>query len=76
MEMEVSSFPRHDGEYSGEDSCFLCGKPITGKRRFWIHLLTTYRLTTESKHPQSQGLFPIGPSCKRKIPNQFIHIGD
>lgn len=74
MEMEVPA--NNYNQESGEDNCFLCGKRIVGARHFYVHLLTSYRLTSAVDHPLTQGFFPIGPNCRQKLPALFVHKWD
>lgn len=56
------------GDHS--DTCFLCGKPTAQK--LWVHYTTDGELTSDDNHPDSQGLFPIGSECAKKLPKSFI----
>lgn len=54
------------------DTCLSCGKRT--KATLWVHLLTTGEITDQAEHPDSQGSFPIGPDCAKKIPSNFIAV--
>lgn len=55
--------------------CLVCGRAIRGAADVWVHLLTTLELASvdepidESR--ESQGWFPIGPECARRIPEDY-----
>lgn len=59
--------------------CLVCGRAIRGAADVWVHLLTTLELASvdepidESR--ESQGWFPIGPECARRIPAAFRTSG-
>jgi hypothetical protein len=58
-------------EGKGENPCICCGKDIKSPRHY-VHLLTNGNIvSSEEEFDNSQGLFPIGNSCKSKIPNNF-----
>ncbi len=55
----------------GEYSCLFCGKEIK-KQEYFVHLLTNGCLiNTDQEVAGSQGFFPIGSECKKKIPSDF-----
>ena len=62
-------------ERLGDDSntCFCCGKH-TAKKLF-VHYTTDDQLVNErdeNKVINSQGFFPIGSECAKKLPKDFI----
>ena len=60
-------------ERFGDDgtNCFLCGKKTNEK--YFVHYTTDGNLVTYKSNPEnSQGVFPIGPICKKKLPKEFI----
>ncbi len=59
------------GEF-GSDQCILCGKKL-GENPQYFHYLTNGNLTnsTDDNHPQSQGCFPVGSECAKKIEKAF-----
>ena len=60
-------------EKYGDDgsNCFVCGKKTN--EEFFVHYTTDGNLVTYKSNPEnSQGCFPIGPSCKNKLPKEFI----
>lgn len=64
-----------DEEYKeskgAKNPCICCGKEIKQPRQS-VHLLTTGDLvSTDEDVENSQGLFPIGNTCKNKLPNNF-----
>jgi hypothetical protein len=55
-----------------ERCCFLCGKPIKGPIHYYVHLLTDGNLvSSDVDFANSQGFFPIGNDCRKKLPNNF-----
>jgi len=59
----------------GQDRCLICNAPmdVTDKTKY-VHLLTSGLLTELDEHPESQGAFPVGNSCIKKIPKKFINL--
>ncbi len=57
------------------EECFLCGRGLTQKglaNAWWIHLVTDGTLTTkDDETPESQGCFPVGSECAKKIARPF-----
>ena len=59
----------------GYDNCLFCGKPVlVNSKTPYVHLLTSGYITTEEVHPDSQGLFPVGPECKNKVDKEFVFV--
>lgn len=56
------------GDHS--NTCFICGKR-TSKNK-WVHYTTRGNLTNNPNHEHSQGYFPIGSECAKKLPKSFI----
>ena len=56
------------GEHS--DTCFLCGKRTA--ENYYVHFTTDGSFTNNPEHPDSQGLFPVGNECRKKLPADFI----
>ena len=56
-----------------ENTCICCGKRIKGKVAH-VHLYTDGNVVSNDapEDENSQGCFPIGPQCKKKIPKSFI----
>lgn len=58
-------------ETKGENPCICCGKNIKNPK-YSVHLLDTGNLiSSDEDFAESQGFFPIGTSCKNKLPNNF-----
>jgi hypothetical protein len=64
------------------DSCICCGKRMKEGEREMVHMNTNWMAmdvsieTTEDtiKHGfESQGVFPIGNTCAKKMPKNYIH---
>lgn len=59
------------GEWA--DTCFICGKRTATNKA--VHYTTDGMLSsakTAEEIENSQGLFPIGNECAKKLPKQFI----
>lgn len=62
------------GDHS--DTCFICGRRTAEK--LMVHYTTAGELTnttTEDLSPwdrESQGCFPIGPECAKKLPKGYV----
>lgn len=56
-----------------QEPCVICEKPmnINDNTKF-IHMLTTIEATSDEDHVNSQGFFPIGNDCCKKLPKNFI----
>lgn len=52
------------------DTCIVCGRRTAEKLS--VHLLTSGHLFDGDDHPDSQGAFPIGPECAKKLPPAFV----
>lgn len=52
------------------NTCFLCGKRTASGA--YVHYTNNDTLTDEIKHPDSEGLFPVGIECAKKLPKSFI----
>jgi len=60
-----------NGEIGNE--CIICGKPT--KEEYWVHMTTDLTLVPNDVNEDdcdSQGCFPIGSSCKNKLPKNYI----
>ncbi len=74
---KIPQSPRYDSniERLGDhtDTCICCG--LRTAEKLFIHATTDWEAIDEideKKVPNSQGLFPIGPECAKKLPKQFI----
>lgn len=49
--------------------CCICGKPIKGEPAKMVHLLTNGNIVSweGSDIENSQGFFPVGNECKKKL---------
>lgn len=82
-----SRYVDRPGGGTGEGECFLCGRKIRSfPRCSWVHYTTGGYITSldeegmKKKDPGgrcgvSQGFFPIGPDCARRIPARFVFPG-
>jgi hypothetical protein len=55
--------------------CMVCNKPVKDDGNTWVHMSTGGELFPSSydnwEDPDSQGSFPVGPSCKKLIPADY-----
>lgn len=60
------------GEHS--DSCICCGKRIQSPKQY-VHMSTDWVMkhVEDADESDSQGLFPVGPECSKKIANEYLH---
>ena len=58
-------------ESGSKNPCICCGKHIA-KTNYSVHLLVDGEITTELDADDSLGFFPIGNSCKKNIPKEFL----
>lgn len=78
IELPLEQFQNADAQsnwgYYNENQCCLCGKKV-GKNPSYVHYLTNGNITSEqddSKIPNSQGCFPVGSECAKKLPAVFV----
>lgn len=63
-------------EFGNPRPCICCGKEIK-ETKYWVHMLTNGNLvSSDEDFENSQGFFPIGNACKKKLPNNFYFIKD
>ena len=69
---------KHNENTKGHDFCHLCGRLISDKAlptSWWVHqrtdgaLIAVDFLFESNDQYQSQGWFPIGAGCAKKIPS-------
>ena len=69
-------FVNSDKEYnfkSDQEPCILCQKPMyINDNTKYIHMTTDLYATSLDDHQDSQGMFPIGNDCCKKLPKSFI----
>jgi len=61
----------------GEQPCLRCGRAVdtANDHCYWVHLLTTGDLIALGEaydEADSQGLFPVGPTCGEKHLREYI----
>jgi tRNA U34 2-thiouridine synthase MnmA/TrmU len=64
-------------EGKGENPCVCCGKDVKTPK-YWVHMLTSGNLVSTDEpfaEQEDMGMFPIGNSCKNKLPNNFYFKG-
>jgi hypothetical protein len=71
-ELQTEKARNEWGEY-GEDCCIFCGKKIKLGRGKMVHYLTNGNIVSWSGEDieNSQGFFPVGPECAKKLVIQF-----
>lgn len=79
---ESPAMERNQERYSNdENSCICCNKPTSPKTQKRVHMTTDWRAINKSFDEtlqdgdtvhESQGFFPIGSECKKKMPAEFI----
>lgn len=59
-----------------KNPCIICGKEVKESNPYWVHMTTAGVLVptsvNENEVSDSQGLFPIGSNCMRKLPSQYV----
>ena len=63
----------NDKSCEPDNPCICCGKQIK-TTKYYVHLLTNGNLVSTDQEfapDEDQGFFPIGVSCKSKLPNNF-----
>lgn len=55
-----------------EDTCFICGLRLKGRLPKYVQYLTNGNIgSTDQSHEESQGLFPVGPDCAKRLVINF-----
>jgi hypothetical protein len=64
----VERYGEHD------DTCICCGKRISNVT-FHVHMNTDWKIkpVEDSSEQDSQGFFPVGPECAKKIQFGYLH---
>ena len=73
FEIPLSDIESKEMKKGAANPCICCGREIN-KERFFVHLLTNGNLVSTDQpfhHSEDQGFFPIGGTCKNKLPNNF-----
>lgn len=75
FEIPLEDIEIENKEDKGDNPCICCGKQVkqTGTL-YYVHLLTSGNLVSTDQPfsaDEDQGMFPIGSSCKNKLPNNF-----
>ena len=71
--LRPASFEKNErrGAKGGRETCFICGKALKQQdaQPHYVHLLTDGDITTDTNlnRKDSQGLFPVGSECGKKI---------
>lgn len=80
--MESNTKVRPRGWDSDWDECLVCHRPVNADKEgtIWVHM-STYNYLYLTALPEaeteenSQGWFPVGPECARKIPADYKSAG-
>jgi hypothetical protein len=71
FEIPLDDIQKKDYTEDGDNPCICCGKQIENPD-YYVHLLNTGMLvSSDADFQESQGLYPIGTTCKNKLPNNF-----
>ena len=71
FEIPLDDISEPDATQDGVNPCICCGKEIK-QTKYVVHLLTNGNLiSSDQDFDNSQGLHPIGNTCKNKLPNNF-----
>jgi len=72
FEIPLSDIQEETYEETGnKNPCICCGKEVKNTK-YMVHLLDTGNLiSSQEDFQESQGFFPIGNTCKNKLPNNF-----
>ena len=64
---------KHFEYKKNQEPCIICERPvnITDKTKY-VHYLTSSHFTNVMDHADSQGFFPIGNDCCKRLPKDFI----
>ena len=54
--------------------CIICGRPVKDKQAIFVEITTGAEWFDKTRHTEndSQGAFPVGPSCHRKFRNKAV----
>ncbi len=60
----------------GQDECIICGKPTNiNEKTKWVHITNEFiAVERDYSGDDSQGCFPIGNSCCKKLPKNLIFL--
>jgi hypothetical protein len=81
MEAYESPMKEKNENEHGHGGCFCCAKPIVDEdaNNKWVHYTTGgYIINTRDEQfageelGETQGFFPVGPACAKKMPKEFI----
>ena len=77
FEQKETNAKRHNRATHGHESCRLCNRTISDKvldKSWFVHMTVDCDLVevnTEISENLSQGWFPVGSDCAKKIPANF-----
>lgn len=72
-----------DPKEAEDDRCVCCNKPLNTKDKYWVHMETGWKIVPNGaeieidySHEEegkiySQGMFPVGNACAKKIPKEY-----
>ena len=71
--IDLESIQKENYSENGNNPCIICGKDIKDSPYF-VHLLNDGNLINidDEGIENSMGLQPIGKTCKKKLPEDFI----
>tara|TARA_R110002096_G_scaffold40682_6_gene110326 strand:- start:440 stop:724 length:285 start_codon:yes stop_codon:yes gene_type:complete len=71
-----------DWKDNDNDECICCKRPLNTKNKFVVHMATTWEMIhnddprlndQEWINQNSQGCFPVGNTCAKKIGKNYKH---
>lgn len=72
-EITINTGKEYNFTSSNQEPCIICQKPLNvSDKTKYVHLLTSNELINCDDHADSQGLFPIGNDCCKRLPKDFI----
>lgn len=61
---------------NNDQHCLVCNRPMKDEDNTWAHMSVMGELFPADydnwEDPDSQGCFPVGNSCKKKIPAAYL----
>lgn len=72
MRMPVPFSPTNRYQGCGSNPCLLCGREVRPGSGGEVEMSTSLELIAdEPDAPDSQGCFPVGPECIKRVPEPF-----
>jgi hypothetical protein len=72
-EITINTGKEYNFKSSDQEPCIICQKPLNvSDKTKYVHMLTSGELINCDDHADSQGFFPIGNDCCKRLPKNFI----